>query len=134
MSNHHKMVEFKGELISTTLLSRLEKIEDTIKDLNDNKRMNMVDMAIHLKISESTIKKYIRLLGIKLHNRKTWSLADKSKWRDIILPMTQKGMLYEDIAKVVGASPSVVYNWCVREGIDRKTICHNWHPRHKPTK
>jgi transposase len=74
---------------------------------------------------ELTLKKYIKLLGIKMHNKKPWSIADKSKWRKIILPMVKKGMLYKDIAKAVGSSTSVVYLWCVRNEIDRKTILAN---------
>jgi len=119
------MVTFNGNLISEVLLSRLMKIEDTIKDLNDNKRMNAPDMAAHLQMPELTLKKYIKLLGIKMHNKKPWSIADKSKWRKIILPMVKKGMLYKDIAKAVGSSTSVVYLWCVRNEIDRKTILAN---------
>jgi len=119
------MVMFNGNLISEVLLSRLMKIEDTIKDLNDNKRMNAPDMAAHLQMPELTLKKYIKLLGIKMHNKKPWSIADKSKWRKIILPMVKKGMLYKDIAKAVGSSTSVVYLWCVRNEIDRKTILAN---------
>ena len=125
MGNNHKMVMFNGNLISEVLLSRLMKIEDTIKDLNDNKRMNAPDMAAHLQMPELTLKKYIKLLGIKMHNKKPWSIADKSKWRKIILPMVKKGMLYKDIAKAVGSSTSVVYLWCVRNEIDRKTILAN---------
>jgi hypothetical protein len=125
MGNNHKMVMFNGNLISEVLLSRLMKIEDTIKDLNDNKRMNAPDMSAHLQMPELTLKKYIKLLGIKMHNKKPWSIADKSKWRKIILPMVKKGMLYKDIAKAVGSSTSVVYLWCVRNEIDRKTILAN---------
>ena len=134
MSNNHSMIMFNGSLISSTLLLRLMKIEDTLKDLNDNKRMNAPDIAAHLKMNELTIKKYIKLLGIKMHNKKSWSLADKSKWNEVILPMVMKGMLYGDIAKEVGSSTPVVYHWCVRNGIDRKTLYPNWHGRHKRSK
>ena len=134
MSNNHRMVMFNGNLISEALLSRLMKIEDTLKDLNENKRMNAPDMAAHLKMPELTLKKYIKLLGIKMHNKKAWSIADKSKWRKIILPMVKKGMLYKDIAKAVGSSTSVVYLWCVRNEIDRKTILENCWTNNKHNK
>lgn len=130
MSNNHRMVMFNGSLISEVLLLRLMKIENILKDLNDNKRMNLPDIAAHLQISESTIKKYIKMLGIKMHNKKAWSLADKSKWKETILPMVMKGMLYGEIAKEVGSSCAVVYHWCVRNGIDRKTLYPNWHGAH----
>ncbi len=134
MGNNHTMIMFNGHLISHVLLLRLMKIEESIKDLNDNKRMNVPDMAAHLQIGELALKKYIKLLGIKIHNQKPWSIADKSKWHKIILPMVKKGMLYKDIAKAVGSSTSVVYLWCVRNEIDRKTILANCWTNNKHNK
>jgi len=130
MGNNHPTVKFNNHTITQGLLMRLVAAEKELIRLNEKERLNMVDMAIAMNISEDTLKRWIKILGIKLLHKKPWSNVDKSKWHEIILPMTKKGMLYKDIAKKVNSSTSVVYNWCVREGIDRKTTCRNWHSRH----
>jgi hypothetical protein len=125
MVNPKRMTEFKGHVITHDLKRRLINLEPIINELNDSKRMTIPEMSTNLKIGELALKRHIKMLGITIRNRKGWSIADKSNWHKIILPMVKKGMLYKDIAKAVGSSTSVVYLWCVRNEIDRKTILPN---------
>ena len=127
-----KYCSFNGQMIRPFLLERLLKRYDAYVHCNEYERLTLPDMAIKFGVSETTLKKHLKLLDIKLHNKKAWSIADKSNWKELITPMVLKGMLYRDIAKEVGSSTAVVYNWCVRNNIDRKTLIpHSWSGRHK---
>lgn len=134
MNHPDRMTEFRGFLITHQLKKRLIELEPIINELNDVKRMNLPDICAYLKIGELAMNRHLKMLNIRLHNKKAWSLADKTDWPKVIIPMIKKGMHYVDIAKEVKSSKSVVYNWCVRNGCDRKTLLDDWYGKRKTSK
>jgi len=120
-----------GYKVSTELLERAKIVAPNITKWNEVERLNAVDIAARLKISAKSVHRYCKVLGIKLHHLKPWSIIDKSKWNVKIPPLINKGMQYKDIAILLGSNQSVVYNWCLRNNLDRKTIYKYWHGRHK---
>jgi hypothetical protein len=67
-----------GFWIKSFLARRLRAIEPRLRELNEQ-RFNSVDIAVRMKISETAVMRYAKILGIVLHNRRQY-LKPVYKW------------------------------------------------------
>lgn len=76
--NKTQYVEINGFWVKSFFGRRLRAAESQLKELNE-KRLNIVDMAAVMKLSETAIKRYCEVLGIVIHNRRQY-LKPFYKW------------------------------------------------------
>ena len=116
------MVILNGFRMAQRVADFITANEQNIRDMNEKERLNIPDMCARLAVSEGTMRKYLEVLGITLHNYRPCPFYDKKDWGKIIPKMLAKGMLYKDIALKLGTSRATVCRWVCNNGFAKQKL------------
>ena len=117
---NQKMVILHGVRMAQRVADFITTNEQYIRDMNEKERLNIPDMCARFAISEATMRKYLEILKLTLHNYRPCPCYDKKDWKNRIPNMLAKGMLYKDIALKLGTSRATISRWVCDNGLSKR--------------
>lgn len=119
---NQKMVILNGVRMAQRVADFITANEQYIRDMDEKERLNIPDMCARFAVSEGTMRKYLEILKLTLHNYRPCPFYDKKDWKNRIPKMLAKGMLYKDIALKLGTSHSTVCRWVCDNGLGKRNL------------
>ena len=119
MRGARKTHEINGVRMSRLKHDRIRALEAQLPQFNEVERLGAEDIAARISMSATNVRLWLRILGVRLHNRNNRFIFrhDKSGWKKKILPVYKaKGWNATHTADALGMDRSTVYRWLANNG------------------
>lgn len=101
---------------------RILEYKDEIIRLNEVERLKIDDIAYRLGVKPETLRGYIEVLKIKIHNKNPWKRNDTTGWENIIPIMLANEETYATMAKKLNTNESAICRWVCNNGLSKQNI------------